>query len=204
LGTQPAKEFCMRRVCVFLGANPGRNPNYRLAARALGAELARRGLTTVYGGAGVGLMGELANAALAAGGEVIGVIPEVLRRKEIAHQGLTSLRVVDSMHERKAAMAELADAFVALPGGLGTLEELCEVLTWAQLGFHRKPCGLLDVDGYYAPLTAFLDHAVAEGFIKAGHRAMLLADASPGALLDRFAGYKAPTLTKWVATPQAL
>jgi uncharacterized protein (TIGR00730 family) len=194
----------MRRVCVFLGSNPGTNPNYRLATRALGAELARRGLATVYGGAGAGLMGELANAALAAGGEVIGVIPEALRRKEIAHQGLTTLTVVASMHERKALMAELADAFIALPGGLGTLEELCEVLTWAQLGFHKKPCGLLDVDGYYAPLCAFLDHAVTEGFIMAAHRNMLLCDASPAALLDRFGAYTAPTVTKWVTGPQAL
>lgn len=194
----------MRRVCVFLGSNPGTNPNYLAATRALGAEIARRGLTTVYGGSNVGLMGELANAALAAGGEVIGIIPEALRQKELAHEGLTTLTVVSSMHERKAAMAELADGFIALPGGLGTLEELCEVLTWAQLGFHKKPCGLLDVDGYYAPLCAFLDHAVTEGFIMAAHRGMLLSDPSPAALLDSFASYKAPTVTKWVTKPQAL
>ena len=194
----------MRRVCVFLGSNPGSNPNYRLATRALGTEIARRGLVTVYGGSNVGLMAELADAALAAGGEVIGIIPEALSQKELAHQGLTTLKVVGSMHERKAAMAELADGFIALPGGLGTLEELCEVLTWAQLGFHQKPCGLLDVDGYYAPLCAFLDHAVAEGFVMAAHRGMLLSGADPAALLDRFATYVAPTVTKWVTKPQGL
>ncbi len=194
----------MRRVCVFLGSNPGTNPNYLAATRALGAEIARRGLTTVYGGSNVGLMGQLADSALAAGGQVIGIIPEVLRDKELAHHGLTSLKVVSSMHERKALMAELADGFIALPGGLGTLEELCEVLTWAQLGFHKKPCGLLDVGGYYAPLCAFLDHAVAEGFIMAAHRGMLLSNADPAALLDGFATYTAPTVTKWVTKPQAL
>ena len=194
----------MRRICVFLGSNPGTNPGYLAATRALGAELARRGLATVYGGSNVGLMGQLADSALAAGGEVIGIIPEVLRDKELAHHGLTSLKVVSSMHERKALMAELADGFIALPGGLGTLEELCEVLTWAQLGFHKKPCGLLDVDGYYAPLCAFLDHAVAEGFIVPAHRGMLLADSNPAALLDRFTGYVAPVVAKWVTKPQAL
>ncbi|MDQ7836219.1 MAG: TIGR00730 family Rossman fold protein [Humidesulfovibrio sp.] len=194
----------MRRICVFLGSNPGTNPHYLAATRALGTEIARRGLTTVYGGSNVGLMGQLADSALKAGGEVIGIIPEALRDKELAHQGLTSLKVVSSMHERKALMAELADGFIALPGGLGTLEELCEVLTWAQLGFHKKPCGLLDVDGYYAPLCAFLDHAVVEGFVMAAHRGMLLSDADPAALLDRFANYQAPTVTKWVTKPQAL
>lgn len=194
----------MRRVCVFLGSNPGNNPNYLAATRALGAEIARRGLATVYGGSNIGLMGELADAALAAGGEVIGIIPEALRDKELAHEGLTTLKVVSSMHERKAAMAELADGFIALPGGLGTLEELCEMLTWAQLGFHKKPCGLLDVGGYYAPLCAFLDHAVSQGFVVAAHRAMLLCDASPESLLDRFASYMAPVVNKWVTKPQAL
>jgi len=194
----------MRRICVFLGSNPGANPHYLAATRALGAEIARRGLATVYGGANVGLMGELADSALAAGGEVIGIIPEALRDKELAHQDLTTLTVVSSMHERKAAMAELADGFIALPGGLGTLEELCEVLTWAQLGFHKKPCGLLNVDGYYAPLCAFLDHAVAEGFVMAAHRAMLLCEDNPATLLDGLASYQAPTVTKWVTKPQAL
>lgn len=194
----------MKRVCVFLGSNPGNKPDYLKAAQDMGAELARRGITTVYGGSNVGLMGALANAALAAGGEVIGVIPEALQRKEIAHTGLTEQHIVGSMHERKALMAELSDAFIALPGGMGTLEELCEMLTWAQLGFHKKPCGLLDVDGYYESLNAFLDNAVTQGFIHAGHRGMLLSDKTPGALLDQFGGYVAPVVNKWIERPQAL
>ena len=194
----------MKRVCVFLGSNPGNKPDYLKAAQDMGAELARRGITTVYGGSNVGLMGALANAALAAGGEVIGVIPEALQRKEIAHTGLTKQHIVGSMHERKALMAELSDAFIALPGGMGTLEELCEMLTWAQLGFHKKPCGLLDVDGYYESLNAFLDNAVTQGFIHAGHRGMLLSDKTPGALLDQFGGYVAPVVNKWIERPQAL
>ena len=194
----------MKRVCVFLGSNPGNKPDYLNAAQDMGRELARRGITTVYGGSNVGLMGALANAALAAGGEVIGVIPEALQRKEIAHTGLTEQHIVGSMHERKALMAELSDAFIALPGGMGTLEELCEMLTWAQLGFHKKPCGLLDVDGYYASLNLFLDNAVTQGFIHAGHRGMLLSDRTPGALLDQFGGYVAPVVNKWIERPQAL
>lgn len=188
----------MKRVCVFLGSNPGRNHRYLEAARDTGRELARRGLDVVYGGSNVGLMRELADSALAAGGKVLGVIPEALRQKEIAHPGLTELHVVASMHERKALMAELADAFIALPGGLGTLEELCEILTWAQLGFHRKPCGLLDVDGYYGPLNAFLDQAVGEDFVMAAHRAMLLSATAPDALLDLFADYVPPSVDKWI------
>lgn len=194
----------MKRVCVFLGSNPGNKPDYLNAAQDMGRELARRGITTVYGGSNVGLMGALANAALAAGGEVIGVIPEALQRKEIAHTSLTRQHIVGSMHERKALMAELSDAFIALPGGMGTLEELCEMLTWAQLGFHKKPCGLLDVDGYYASLNLFLDNAVTQGFIHAGHRGMLLSDRTPGALLDQFGGYVAPVVNKWIERPQAL
>ncbi|MDR3641740.1 MAG: TIGR00730 family Rossman fold protein [Humidesulfovibrio sp.] len=194
----------MRRVCVFLGSNPGNRPDYLVAAKAMGAELARRGLTTVYGGSNVGLMGALADAALGAGGQVIGIIPEALRQKEIAHTGLTELHVVASMHERKALMAELSDGFIALPGGMGTLEELCEVLTWAQLGFHKKPCGLLDVGGYYASLGAFFDNAVAQGFVNPAHRAMLLTDSTPAALLDQFGGYVAPVVNKWIERPQAL
>lgn len=194
----------MKRVCVFLGSNPGNKPDYLNAAQDMGRELARRGITTVYGGSNVGLMGALANAALAAGGEVIGVIPEALQRKEIAHTCLTRQHIVGSMHERKALMAELSDAFIALPGGMGTLEELCEMLTWAQLGFHKKPCGLLDVDGYYASLNLFLDNAVTQGFIHAGHRGMLLSDRTPGALLDQFGGYVAPVVNKWIERPQAL
>ncbi len=194
----------MRSVCVFLGSNPGSTPAYLQAAKNLGGELARRGLTTVYGGSNVGCMGALADAALQAGGRVIGIIPEALRKKEIAHPGLTELRVVASMHERKALMAELSEAFIALPGGLGTLEELCEILTWAQLGFHRKPCGALNVAGYYDGLMAFLDHTVSQGFMRAEHRGMLLAAATPGELLEAFAGYVAPSVGKWVERAEAL
>ena len=194
----------MKSVCVFLGSNPGNKPEYLAAAKATGAELARRGLTTVYGGSNVGLMGALADAALEAGGQVVGIIPESLRKKEIDHTGLTELHVVGSMHERKALMAKRSDAFIALPGGMGTLEELCEILTWAQLGFHKKPCGLLDVDGYYASLGAFFDNAVSQGFVQPAHRSMLLTGATPGALLDQFASYVAPVVNKWIARPQAL
>src|SRR5215207_8224445 len=163
----------MRSVCVFCGSSSGASPAYGEAARALGAHLAREGLTLVYGGASVGTMGVVADAALAAGGRVVGVIPRGLVAREIAHPGLTELVVVDSMHERKAAMADRADAFVALPGGLGTLEELFEVWTWGLLGIHAKPVALLDADGFYDPLLAFLDRAVDEGFVRAAQRAML-------------------------------
>src|SRR5437764_7096254 len=159
----------MRRVCVFGGASSGWLPVYAAAARGLGSALASRGLGLVYGGGNVGLMGALADAALAAGGEVIGVIPQMLVDRELAHRG-TDLRIVTSMHERKALMAELSDAFVALPGGLGTYEELCEVLTWAQLGIHHKPCGCLNVLDYFRPLESMLDHAVSEGFMRPEHR----------------------------------
>jgi uncharacterized protein (TIGR00730 family) len=164
----------------------------------MGATLAERGLGLVYGGGNVGLMGELADAALAAGGEVIGVIPEALVRWEVAHAGLTDLQVVASMHERKARMAELSDAFIALPGGFGTFEEFCEVLTWSQLGLHTKPCALLNVDGYYDPLLALFDHAVEERFLRPEHRALVLEDADPGRLLDRLEGWSAPPLHKWI------
>lgn len=194
----------MRRVCVFLGSNPGNNPAFYAAAQATGAELARRGITTVYGGSNVGLMGALADAALAEGGEVIGIIPESLQKKEIAHEGLTEQHVVGSMHERKALMAKLSDGFIALPGGMGTLEELCEILTWAQLGFHKKPCGLLDVAGYYSALGQFFDNAVAQGFVKAEHRAMLLTAPTPGELIDKFGSYVAPVVNKWIKRPQSL
>jgi len=194
----------MKSVCVFLGSNPGNKPEYLAAAKATGVELAKRGLTTVYGGSNVGLMGALADAALGAGGKVIGIIPESLRKKEIDHDGLTELHVVGSMHERKALMAKLSDGFIALPGGMGTLEELCEILTWAQLGFHKKPCGLLDVDGYYASLGEFFDNAVAQGFVQSAHRAMLLTAATPAALIDQFATYAAPVVNKWIERPQAL
>ena len=165
----------------------GADPAYRLAAQALGRTLAERGVGLVYGGASVGLMGVVADAALAAGGEVVGVMPEALVAREIAHPGLTALRVVQTMHERKAVMAAESDGFVALPGGIGTLEELFEVWTWAQLGIHAKPCGVLDVGGYYAPLLAFLDRGVAEGFVRPAQRAALLVDDDPGRMLDRLA-----------------
>jgi uncharacterized protein (TIGR00730 family) len=188
----------MRRVGVFCGSAAGGQPTYLAAARALGELLARRGFGLVYGGASIGLMGAVADAALAAGGEVIGVIPAALEAKEIAHENLTRLEVVSSMHERKARMSELADAFVALPGGMGTLEELSEMLTWAQLGLHRKPCGLLDVAGYWRPLVAFFDHAVQEGFLRPQHRALLLVEEDSPRLLDALAAYVPPAGEKWI------
>jgi len=159
-------------VCVFCGSSTGRNPSYRRLADRLGRTLAQRGLGVVYGGGRVGLMGALADGALAAGGEVIGVIPQALMDREIGHRGLTELRIVGSMHERKAVMAELADGFIALPGGIGTLEELFEVWTWAQLGLHGKPCGLLDSDGFFGPLVEFLDHLVLTGFVQPQYRGL--------------------------------
>jgi uncharacterized protein (TIGR00730 family) len=185
-------------LCVFCGSSPGARPEYLAAAHALGRLLAERGIGVVYGGASVGLMGAVADAALAAGGHVTGVIPRVLEAREIAHPGLSDLRVVASMHERKALMSDLSDGFVALPGGLGTLEELFEVWTWAQLGMHAKPCAVLDVAGYYAPLLAFLDHGVRERFVRAPHRAMLLVDDEPARLLDRLAAYEPPTVRQWI------
>ncbi|MGH7514199.1 MAG: TIGR00730 family Rossman fold protein [Gemmatimonadales bacterium] len=193
----------MRRVCVFCGSSSGRDPAYRRLAEALGRTLAGRGLGVVYGGGRVGLMGALADAALGAGGEVIGVIPQALMDREIGHRGLSELRIVGSMHERKALMAELADGFVALPGGIGTLEELFEVWTWAQLGLHRKPCGLLDADGFFRPLVEFLDHLVRSGFVQSAHRGMLHTAESPEALLAAFAAYQAPLVAKWVNPAQA-
>jgi uncharacterized protein (TIGR00730 family) len=190
----------MRRVCVFCGSSPGRKPAYLEAARAMGRALARRGIGLVFGGGHVGLMGAVADAALAAGGEAVGVIPRGLQLRELAHEGLTTLHVVGSMHERKARMAELADGFVALPGGMGTLEELAEILTWAQLGLHARPCGLLDVAGYYDPLVAFLDRAVAEGFVRPDHRRLLVVAQDPDALLDAFAGWQPPPVEKWIDT----
>lgn len=186
----------MRRLCVFCGSSAGRDPGYAVCARALGAELAGRGIGLVYGGGRVGLMGEVAGAVLAAGGQVTGVIPQSLVEAELAHPGVADLRVVASLHERKALMAELADGFVALPGGLGTVEELSEVLTWAQLGLHRKPCGVLNLRGYYDSFLALLDRAVADGFLAAEHRAMLTVAGSPPELLAAFASYEAPR-PKW-------
>jgi hypothetical protein len=192
----------VRTVCVFAGSNAGVHDEYRAAADHLGRALAERGLTLVYGGAHVGLMGAMADAALAAGGEVVGVIPESLVAKEIAHSRLTELRIVSSMHERKALMSDLADAFVALPGGWGTWEEFFEVLTWAQLGLHRKPCGLLNVLGYFDPLLAFVDHSIVEGFVRREYRSMICVDASPTRLLDQLATYIPPTVQKWIDREQ--
>lgn len=188
----------MRSVCVFCGSNPGNHPAYGEAAAALGRTIARRGLALVYGGAEVGLMGIVADAALAEGGHVTGVIPQALVAKEIAHKGLSRLETVGSMHERKARMAELSDGFVNLPGGTGTLEEMFEVWTWGQLGFHAKPIGLLNVRGFYDPLMAFLDHQRDEGFVKPGLRETLLASADADVLLDAMAVYSPPTVQKWV------
>ena len=185
-------------VCVFCGSNGGADPAYVEAARRVGVGLAERGLRLVYGGGRVGMMGAVADAALASGGEVVGVIPEQIVALEIGHRGLDDLRVVGSMHERKALMAELADAFIALPGGIGTFEELFEVFTWAQLGLHRKPLGLLDVAGYYAPLEAMLDHAVEQRFLRAETRAMLVRDDTLEALLERFGRWEAPGVPKWI------
>ena len=187
----------MKSVCVYCGSSAGTLPDYAAAADALAAALVERGLTLVYGGADKGLMGRLANTVKAAGGQVKGVMPQALVDKEIAHRGLDELHVVASMHERKALMAELADAFVALPGGIGTLEELVETLTWAQLGLHAKPCGLLNVRGYYDELLAFLERAERDGFLRAAHRDMLLVEAEPSRLLEKFSGYRAPSVAKW-------
>ena len=192
----------LANVCVYCGANPGRDPAYAEAASALGRTLAERGLGMVYGGGRVGLMGVVADAALAAGGRVTGVIPQALMTKELAYTGLTELIVTPSMHERKAQMAERADAFIALPGGLGTFEELFEIWTWGQLGWHRKPCGVLNIAGFYDGLVAFLDHATDAQFVKPVHRGMLLVDDDPGRLLDRFARYEAPAVPKWVGRGQ--
>ena len=192
------KLAAMKSVCVYCGSNEGRLPVYAEAARRLGNALVERGLGLVYGGASVGIMGVLADTVLGLGGRVTGVMPESIVRKEVAHRGLTELRVTSSMHERKMTMAELSDAFVALPGGIGTLEELFEAWTWAQLGLHAKPCGLLNVAGYFDGLIAFLDHTVRERFVKEANRAMLIVSDDPADLLDRFAGYHAPTVEKWI------
>jgi uncharacterized protein (TIGR00730 family) len=188
----------VNRLCIFAGSSPGAHAGYAEAARELGGALAERGIELVYGGASVGLMGVVADAVLEAGGEAIGVIPQALVEREIAHPGLSDLRVVGSMHERKALMAELADGFVALPGGMGTLEELFEVYTWTQLGLHSKPLGLLDVRSYYAKLVAFLDHAVAERFLTVEHRAMLVVEQRPDALLAAFRRWRPPLRAKWL------
>ena len=188
----------MKRVCVFAGSSAGSRDEYQDAARALGRTLAERGIGLVYGGARVGLMGIIADATLTAGGQAIGVIPAALVAREIAHEGLTELRIVSSMHERKALMADLSDAFIAVPGGWGTLEEFFEVLTWAQLGLHQKPCGLLNVLGYFDGLLSFLEHAVGERFLRREYASMIAVAASPAALLDRLGSYAPPAVEKWI------
>ena len=189
----------MNRICVYCGSSPGLLADYRNAATALGHTLAERGIGLVYGGASVGVMGAVADGVLEKGGEVIGVIPFALATREVAHAGLNELFVVDSMHERKAKMAELSDGFIALPGGWGTLEEIFEMLTWAQLGFHDKPCGLLNISGYFDHLLAFLDHASREGFLRRENRDMLLVDSNPVGIIQQFERYTAPHVEKWTA-----
>ena len=188
----------LRRVCVFCASSPGARPEYAAAATAVGQLLAAEGIGLVYGGGAVGLMGVVADAALGAGGEVIGVIPEDLFAREVGHGGVTDLRVVGSMHERKQLMFDLSDGFIALPGGLGTLEETFEVLTWAQLGMHAKPIAVLDTAGYYRPLLGFLDRAVDERLVTAAHRGMLLEGDEPKELLSRMRRYEPPAVEKWI------
>jgi uncharacterized protein (TIGR00730 family) len=192
----------MRRLAVFCGSSAGARPEYAAAAREMGRLLAAEGVGLVYGGGRVGLMGVVADAVLEGGGEAIGVIPDALMRREVGHAGLTELHVVDSMHERKARMADLADGFVALAGGFGTFEEFCEVLTWSQLGIHPKPCGLLNTAGYYAPLLAMFDHAVAESFVRPQHRALVLEAPEPARLLERLRDFRAPPTEPWIVPSQ--
>lgn len=187
----------MPRICVYCGSSSGNSPSYAAAARDLADVLVKRNFGLVYGGADKGIMGTIADAVLANGGEVHGIIPTALRDKEIAHQSLTALHVVSSMHERKTLMAELSDGFIAMPGGFGTLEEIVEILTWGQLQFHSKPCGLLNIDGYFDHLLRFLDHAVDEGFLRPENRQMLLCDVTADGLLRQFADYTPPQVEKW-------
>jgi uncharacterized protein (TIGR00730 family) len=189
-------EPALRRICVFCGASAGRDPRYAQVAALVGGSLAQRSIELVYGGGAVGLMGAVADAALAAGGRVTGVIPAGLVERELAHKGVTELRIVTTLHERKAVMAELSDAFLALPGGLGTLEELAEVLSWAQLELHAKPVGALDVGGFFGSLVAYLNHAADEGFVAPGHRDLLLVDDDLDRLLERFATWRPPR-SRW-------
>lgn len=190
--------MALNNICVYCGSQPGRDPAFASAARALGHEMVARRLGLVYGGAQVGLMGEIADTVLAAGGTVVGVMPRGLVEREVAHEELTELLVTDSMHERKTTMASRADAFVAMPGGIGTLEELFEIWTWQQLGMHAKPCGLLNVDGYFDALIAFLDHAVSQGFVRPGRRLTLLVSESPSELLDALERFQAPPSQQWI------
>ncbi|MDD2881911.1 MAG: TIGR00730 family Rossman fold protein [Rhodoferax sp.] len=188
----------MKNICVYCGSSPGRLDAYADGARALAQALVQRDIGLVYGGASIGLMGLVADTVLQLGGRAVGVIPHALARKEVAHKGLSELHITQSMHERKTRMAELSDGFIAMPGGIGTFEEIFEVWTWAQLGIHAKPCGLLNVAGYYDGLTTFLDHAAAEQFLKPQHRGVLIVEQEPVALLDRFASYQPPGVQKWL------
>lgn len=188
----------MKRLCIFCGSNSGNDPLYSDAARRVGALLAREGISLVYGGGSVGLMGVVADAVMAAGGEAIGVIPEPLWAREVGHRGLTKLHIVETMHQRKQLMADLSDAFLALPGGLGTLEEIFEVWTWAQLGMHAKPIGFLNVHGFYAPLMEFLDRAAAAQFLRPQHRSIAIIDDDPERMLERFRSWEPPQVAKWI------
>lgn len=198
MGDIETMEKDIRSICVFCGSNPGARPEYAQAARLMGRLFAKQNITLVFGGGSVGLMGIIADEVLACGGKVVGVIPGALATKEIAHANLTEMHVVNSMHERKQLMSDRADAFVAMPGGMGTYEELCEVLTWIQLGIHAKPCGLLNVRGFYDHFTRFLDHAVEERFLRPEHRDILVTDTEPGALLDRLRQWQPPRVEKWM------
>lgn len=185
-------------ICIYCGSSPGRLDAYASAACSLAESLVSRNIRLIYGGAGIGIMGMVADQVLKLGGEAVGVIPKALAHKEVAHHHLTELHVTQSMHERKMLMAELSDGFIALPGGIGTLEELFEIWTWAQLGFHHKPCGLLNVAGYYDALLKFLDHVRAEQFVKEHHYAMLMVETNPDALLDRYVHYQPPAVKHWL------
>lgn len=188
----------MKNITVFCGSNSGFRTEYAEAARVLARLFVARDIRLVYGGGNVGLMGVIADEVMRAGGEVVGIIPDSLDQKEVGHRGITELRVVASMHERKAAMAELADGFIAMPGGIGTFEEFFEILTWAQLGFHEKPCAVLNIAGYYDGLLALCDTAVREGFLRPGHRALILEDSDPGSLLEKMNNFTPVPVVKWI------
>lgn len=188
----------MKSICIFCGSNWGNREEYKQAASDISREIARRGYTLVYGGAGVGLMGACADAALAEGGKVIGILPEALKEKEVDHKGLTELHLVSSMHERKAMMAELSDGFISIPGGAGTMDEMFEIWTWGMLGWHDKPSALMNVAGYYDDLIKFLDKTAQEGFVRKAHREMLIVDTDAKAILDRMESYDPPQGSKWI------
>jgi uncharacterized protein (TIGR00730 family) len=191
-------QMNFQRICVFCGSNSGINPTYRTSAVAMGHLLAERGIELVYGGGNIGLMGILADTVLESGGRAVGVIPESLMAKEVGHAGLTELRIVKSMHERKALMADLSDGFIAMPGGFGTFEEFCEVVTWSQLGIHTKPCGLLNIEGYYDPLLELFDHAVREGFLHEDNRLLVLQERDPLRLVESLGRFRPPAVSKWI------